>query len=89
MRTQYAADLKAMVDAWPTSARDLSPFWGAGQPRAGAYETALKELLPGYDTRADGFLVVRPDFVVSPFKPCSVTSAVNDTNEARGLARTS
>ncbi len=81
-RAQYTAGLQATVDDWPASARDLSPFWGAGQPRAGVYETALKELLPGYDTRADGFLGVRPDSVVSPFKPCSVTSAVNDTNEA-------
>ncbi|MFC5175650.1 hypothetical protein [Nocardioides taihuensis] len=81
-RAQYRLDLEAKLEAWPHSIRDLTPFWGAGQPRAATYEAALKKLLPGYDTKADGFLGVRPDFVVSPFKPCSVTAAVNDTNEA-------
>lgn len=80
-RERYTASFKRMVDSWPSSDYDLSAFWGAGQPRAGQYEGALKVVLPGYDSRADGFLTYRPDYVVAPFRPCTVADALNNTNE--------
>jgi hypothetical protein len=81
-RSAYTSRLEQLIDAWPSSDRDLAPFWGAGQPRAGQYENALKQVLPGYDSRTEGFLTYRPDYVVSPFRPCAVADAVTDTNEA-------
>ena len=81
-RTAYTSEFDQLVDNWPTSSRNLASFWGAGQPRAGQYEGALKQILPGYDSRVDGFLTYRPDFVVSPFRPCAVADAVNNTNDA-------
>jgi hypothetical protein len=82
-RTAYTEAFESMVHAWPSSSRNLSSFWGAGQPRANAYETSLRRVLPGYDShQGEGFLNVRPDFVVSPFRPCAVTSAVDDSNAA-------
>jgi hypothetical protein len=81
-RTGYTFGLEQLINVWPSSDRDLAPFWGAGQPRAGQYEGALKRVLTGYDSRTEGFLTYRPDYVVSPFRPCAVADAVTDTNEA-------
>lgn len=81
-RTGYTSGFEQLIGSWPMSSRDLGPFWGAGQPRAVQYESALKQVLPGYDSRADGFLTYRPDFVVTPFRPCAVADAVNSSNEA-------
>ncbi len=46
--------------------------------RAATYEKALRELWPGYDSSSAGFLNYRPDYVVDPYRPCSVVSAVAD-----------
>lgn len=81
-RTAYTSGLEQLVHAWPESDFDLDTFWGAGQPRAAQYEGVLKQVLPGYDSRAEGFLHYRPDFVISPFRPCGVTGALNNTNDA-------
>jgi hypothetical protein len=81
-RRAYASKFEALIDAWPSSSRNLAPFWGAGQPRSGPYEDALKRVLPGYDSGSEGFLTYRPDFVVKPFRPCAVTDAVSNTNDA-------
>ncbi len=61
---------------------DLTSFWGHGEPRSADYESGLRIVLPGYNTSSEGFLTYRPDYVVHPFRPCSVSNAVNDTNEA-------
>jgi hypothetical protein len=81
-RTAYTSGFEQLINTWPSSDLDLAAFWGAGQPRAGQYEGALKQVLPGYDLRAEGFLHYRPDFVVSPFRPCAVAGALNNTNDA-------
>ena len=81
-RAAYSAALERQIDNWPLSDLDLSTFWAAGQPRAGQYEGALRKILPGYDSRIEGFLHYRPDFVVSPFRPCAVADALNNTNDA-------
>lgn len=81
-RTAHTLSFKELIQNWPSSSRDLTSFWGAGQPRAGQYEGALKKLLPGYDSRFDGFLNYRPDYVISPFRPCAVADAVSSTNDA-------
>jgi hypothetical protein len=80
-RKAFTAELETIVDNWPTSQRDLNLFWGAGQPRAGLYEKVLKQILPGYDHGAEGFLTYRPDYVVASFRPAAVTDAVSNTNE--------
>jgi len=81
-RNGYTSGFEQLIDAWPTSGHNVGPFWGAGQPRAGQYESALKQVLPGYDSRSEGFLTYRPDFVVTPFSPCAVADALNSTNDA-------
>lgn len=81
-RDTYTDDFNQQLGSWPHSDLDLTGFWGAGQPRAGQYEGALKIVLPGYDSRTEGFLTYRPDFVVSAFRPCAVTGALNNTNDA-------
>ena len=81
-RSGYTVGFEQLIESWPSSSRDLAPFWGAGQPRAGQYENALKKVLPGYDSRAEGFLTYRPDYVVNAFRPCAVADAVSNTNGA-------
>lgn len=81
-RTAYSSGFEQLIDRWPASGRDVTPFWNAGQPRAGQYEAALKQILSGYDSHAEGFLTYRPDYVVAPFRPCAVADAVNNTNDA-------
>ena len=65
------------VDSWPdTRAIDIeSSFWQLGQRRSVAYEPVLTRLLPGYNQTQQGFLTYRPDYVVSPYRPCSILAA--------------
>ncbi|UCN13808.1 hypothetical protein LFM56_12990 [Cellulomonas iranensis] len=81
-REAYTHDFEQLVDSWTSSDRDLSPFWSAGQPRSTEYEAALGSVLTGYNTRSEGFLTYRPDYIVHPFRPCAVSDAVGDTNDA-------
>ena len=76
-----------MLGAWPdVTDIDLSSFWAKGQTRSAEYEDALRGLLPRYNAGADGFLDYRPDYVVTPFKPCAVTAAISDDIEAINVA---
>ena len=73
----YRTALTSMVDAWPdTSSIDITDsFWRLGQRRSTAYEPVLARLMPTYNQVGEGFLSYRPDFVVSPYKPCSILAA--------------
>jgi hypothetical protein len=76
-------DLRAMVDAWPdTSAIDTRAFWSLGQRRSGTYEPLLRSLLGQFDVGGPGFLGYRPDYIVTPFTPCSVLSAAAENSDA-------
>lgn len=82
------AALTALVDTWPdNSAMDINAtFWRLGQRRSTAYEPVLTRLLPGYNQSHDGFLNYRPDYVASPYVPCSILTAgssnIDRINEA-------
>jgi hypothetical protein len=71
------ADLHRLVNNWPdTSAINIdASFWQLGQRRSVAYEPVLSRLLPGYNQTQPGFLSYRPDFIASPYKPCSILAA--------------
>jgi hypothetical protein len=73
----YRTTLTNIVDAWPdTSAVDITDsFWRLGQRRSTAYEPVLARLMPTYNQVGEGFLSYRPDFVASPYKPCSILAA--------------
>ena len=81
-REGYKADLEALVAKWPVSGVDVEPFWAQGLTRSRTYETALKQVLKGFDTSSESFLTYRPDYVVQPYRPCSVVEAVRDDPEA-------
>jgi hypothetical protein len=86
-RDAYAGEMRALVDAWPdTSAVDLAAFWAKGQARWADYEGRLQALLSGYNTGGEGFLGYRPDFVVTPFRPCSILEATSDDTAAINVA---
>jgi hypothetical protein len=69
-------DLKALVDAWPTTAAmNATAFWKLGQRRSTEYEPVLGRLLGNYNQSRAGFLGYRPDFIVSSYIPCSILSA--------------
>ena len=72
-----ASELRRQVDTWPdTSNLDIeASFWRLGQRRSTIYEPILTQLLPGYNQTSTGFLGYRPDFVVAPYKPCSILLA--------------
>jgi hypothetical protein len=73
-------ELAKVVDNWPdTSSMNIdAAFWALGQRRSVAYEPKLTNLLPGYNQTQQGFLSYRPDFIVSPYKPCSILAAGSD-----------
>lgn len=76
-------DFRTIVDAWPdTSAIDARAFWALGQRRSGTYEPLLASLLGQFDVGGNGFLSYRPDYIVTPFTPCSVLSAGAETADA-------
>ena len=50
------------------------------------YEAALRTVLPGYNSSSEGFLSYRPDYVVVPFRPCSVLTAISDNIDAMNTA---
>ena len=81
-REAYRTGIEEIVADWPSSDVAVEPFWEQGIIRARTYEAALKELLPGYNLSGEGFLTYRPDYVVSPFRPCSVVEAISDDTEA-------
>ncbi|HEX8208455.1 MAG TPA: hypothetical protein VF587_20510 [Solirubrobacteraceae bacterium] len=81
-RDRYRDRFAAAVEGWSESAVDVDSFWSQGMTRAATYEAALGELLPGYNTGSESFLTYRPDFIVAPYRPCSVVEAVADTSEA-------
>lgn len=82
-REAHEEELKQRVDAWPdTAGLDTSTFWAKGQTRANDYESILRKLLPGYDTTAKGMLAYRPDYIIEPFIPCAVTSAISSDIDA-------
>lgn len=85
-RSSYTEHFERLIEAWPAGPSDLSAFWAGGQGRAHIYETALRAVLPGYDTGGDGFLSYRPDFVVNPFKPCSIVTALSEEQMAINAA---
>lgn len=81
-REARTAEFAAMIGRWPVEeGADLDEFWGQGQGRAARYEAALGQLLPGYNTGGSTFLGYRPDYVVEPFSPCEVTSAISSDSE--------
>lgn len=80
-------DFIAAIDSWPDTAQiDLDDFWGKGQTRSGDYEDSLRKVLPGYDTGSAGFLGHRPDYVVTPFQPCSILGATSEETQAINAA---
>lgn len=86
-RAATRASCEASLTAWPNvDDVDLAPFWEKGQGRSSDYESILRELISDYNVTAQGFLSYRPDFTVSPFRPCAVTSAksnhIDDINAA-------
>lgn len=81
-RERLQQDIEATTQRWPSTTQDLSQFWAAGQIRSHQYEAVLRILLPGYDTGDPSFLSYRPDFVVTPFSPASLTSALSSDGRA-------
>lgn len=82
-RAKFTSDLKSHVDQWPQDVKtDVDAFWRLGQTRSTVYEKALRSTLPGYNSSAAGFLQYRPDFIVNPFRPCSVVSAISNEIDA-------
>jgi hypothetical protein len=75
-RESYARELRELMDSWPSiSDTDLTDFWHSGQSRSRDYEGRLRVILPGYNTGGTGFLTYRPDYIVTPFRPCSILEA--------------
>ncbi|MDO4918786.1 hypothetical protein [Kocuria sp.] len=77
-RANDAVQYTRCIDEWEIPVADSRDFWRSGQHRSTTYERALKSILPGYDTAADGFLTYRPDFVVTDFTPASLLSSLSD-----------
>lgn len=80
----YWSQLEKCVDGFT---RDIDTaaivaFWAKGQVRSHDYEGRLRQLLSAYDVGAPGFLGYRPDYVVEPYRPCSLVSAVSSSDEA-------
>lgn len=74
------------MTGWPESTVDPEAFWAQGQVRSTIYESALREILPGYNSSSEGFLRYRPDYIVKAFRPCSIVEAVGDSQEAINAA---
>lgn len=85
-RDAFTANVRRLIDAWPTADVNLDPFWDIGQVRSRVYESGLTQILPSYNTRSGGFMRYRPDFVAAPYKPCSILASTNDTRQAINAA---
>lgn len=78
-RTKHREALEEAIDTWPVSAVvDTGTFWNAQQARSEQYEAALRACLENYNRVGEGFLAYRPDYVVKPFRPCSILGAAGN-----------
>jgi hypothetical protein len=75
-RERYEDELRTILAAWPPmSGLSADTFWSQGQTRSVIYEPVLAKVLTTYNVGTTGSLGFRPDFVDTPFTPCSILSA--------------
>ena len=64
----------------------VADFWARGQARSTIYEPRLSALIPEYNRSASGFLIYRPDAIITPFHPCSILNSISDDQTAINAA---
>jgi hypothetical protein len=85
-RDAHAKDLTNIIDSWPATSIDMTPFWNKNQGRSTEYEAVLARAFPNYNSSSDGFLTYRPDVVINSYRPCRILAAnspnIEDINTA-------